>query len=179
MSRIGKLPIPIPKGVEVKLTENEITVKGAKGTLSQPIHPAVIVKVDDGVITVKNRYENKFSRSLWGLTRALINNMVEGVTKGFSKVLEINGVGYRADVQNKVLNLILGFSHPVEFRLPDGIEASVDKQNRITISGIDKALVGQTAARIKAIRPADPYKAKGIKYADEQIRRKVGKSGVK
>ncbi|HDM76265.1 MAG TPA: 50S ribosomal protein L6 [Deltaproteobacteria bacterium] len=179
MSRIGKLPIPIPKGVEVKLTENKITVKGTKGTLSQSIHPAVIVKVDDGVITVKNRYENKFSRSLWGLTRSLINNMVEGVTKGFTKVLEINGVGYRADVQNRVLNLTIGFSHPVEFRLPDGIEASVDKQNRITISGIDKALVGQTAARIRALRPCDPYKAKGIKYADEQIRRKVGKSGVK
>ncbi|RLB04726.1 MAG: 50S ribosomal protein L6, partial [Deltaproteobacteria bacterium] len=129
MSRIGKLPIPIPKGVEVKLTENKITVKGTKGTLSQSIHPAVIVKVDDGVITVKNRYENKFSRSLWGLTRSLINNMVEGVTKGFTKVLEINGVGYRADVQNRVLNLTIGFSHPVEFRLPDGIEASVDKQN--------------------------------------------------
>jgi len=179
MSRIGKLPIPIPKGVEVKLTENKITVKGTKGALSQSIHPAVIVKVDDGVITVKNRYENKFSRSLWGLTRSLINNMVEGVTKGFTKVLEINGVGYRADVQNRVLNLTIGFSHPVEFRLPDGIEASVDKQNRITISGIDKALVGQTAARIRALRPCDPYKAKGIKYADEQIRRKVGKSGVK
>ncbi|HEC31022.1 MAG TPA: 50S ribosomal protein L6 [Deltaproteobacteria bacterium] len=176
---MGKLPIPIPKGVEVKLTENKITVKGTKGTLSQSIHPAVIVKVDDGVITVKNRYENKFSRSLWGLTRSLINNMVEGVTKGFTKVLEINGVGYRADVQNRVLNLTIGFSHPVEFRLPDGIEASVDKQNRITISGIDKALVGQTAARIRALRPCDPYKAKGIKYADEQIRRKVGKSGVK
>ena len=179
MSRIGKLPIPIPKGVEVKLTEKEITVKGAKGTLSQPIHPAVIVEVDDGVIRVKNKYENKFSRSLWGLTRSLIFNMVEGVTKGFAKVLEINGVGYRADVQNRVLNLILGFSHPVEFKLPDGIEASVDKQNRITISGIDKALVGQTAARIRALRPCDPYKAKGIKYADEQIRRKVGKSGIK
>ncbi len=179
MSRIGKLPIPIPKGVEVKLTENEITVKGTKGRLSQPIHPAVIVRVEDGVITVKNKYENKFSRSLWGLTRALISNMVEGVTKGFTRVLEINGVGYRADVQNRVLNLTLGFSHPVEFKLPEGIDASVDKQNRITLSGIDKALVGQTAARIRALRPCDPYKAKGIKYADEQIRRKVGKSGVK
>ncbi len=179
MSRIGKLPIPIPKGVVVQIKDGEIFVEGPKGSLSQAIHPAVEVEIEGDQIRVRNRYSNKFSRSLWGLTRTLINNMVVGVTEGFTKVLEINGVGYRADVQKNVLNLTLGFSHPVNFALPEGIEATVDKQNKITISGIDKALVGQTAATIRALRPCDPYKAKGIKYADEQIKRKVGKSGVK
>jgi len=179
MSRIGKLPITIPKGVEVKLTEGEILVKSKKGTLVQAIHPAVTVEMDDGVIKVKNKYNTKFSGALWGLTRALISNMVIGVTTGFTKVLEINGVGYRADVQNRVLNLTLGHSHPINFQFPEGIDATVDKQNRITISGINKALVGQTAARVKALRPCDPYKAKGIKYAGELIKRKVGKSGAK
>lgn len=180
MSRIGKLPITVPAGVEVKISDtNEITVKGKNGTLSRQLHPDMIVKLNDGVITVERPSEDKMHKSLHGLTRTLVNNMVIGVTEGFTKELEINGVGYRAQKQGKKLILSLGYSHPVEMEDPEGLESVLDGQNKITIKGIDKQKVGQYAAEIREKRKPEPYKGKGIKYADEVIRRKVGKTGKK
>lgn len=180
MSRIGKLPITIPAGVDVKVSEdNTITVKGAKETLTRTLHPDMIIKVEDNVITVERPSENKMHKSLHGLTRTLVNNMVVGVTDGFTKNLEINGVGYRAQLQGKKLNLSLGYSHPVEFEAPEGITLEVPSPNQIIVKGANKELVGATAAKIREYRQPEPYKGKGIKYADEHIRRKEGKTGAK
>ena len=180
MSRIGKQPIQLPTGVKVNLRGLEIEVTGSKGTLKRELPSGVMVEVTDGNIVVSpEATSGKKARALQGLTRTLINNMVVGVTNGYTKVLEITGVGYRADVRGKTLHLSLGYSHPIEYKLPQGIEAEVDKQNRITLSGIDKELLGMTAANIRDFRCCEPYKGKGIKYANEVIRRKVGKAGVK
>ncbi len=179
MSRVGKLPVELPQGVEVRISGQEVEVKGPKGTLSHRFHDLVEVVQEDGALRVKPRNHSNQARALWGLSRSLLNNMVIGVSRGFTRVLEINGVGYRAEVSGRTLKLALGYSHPVEYQLPDGIEAKVDRNTVITLSGIDKQLLGQTAATIRAFRPPEPYKGKGIKYAEEEIRRKVGKAGVK
>jgi len=180
MSRIGKLPITIPAGVDVKIgADNEVTVKGAKATLTRKLHPNMIIKSENGVITVERPNEEKMNKALHGLTRTLINNMVIGVTEGFKKELEINGVGYRAQLQGKTLALSLGFSHPVEFVAPEGITIEVPAPNKIIVSGANKEVVGETAAKIREYRMPEPYKGKGIKYVDEVIRRKEGKAGGK
>ena len=179
MSRVGKQPVSLPSGVEVALDESKIEVKGPKGVLSRELHPLVKISQEEGKITVAPVDDSLKARGLWGLFRSLINNMVVGVSQGYTKVLEINGVGYRAEAAGNVLKLTLGFSHPVDFALPEGISASVEKNTIVTLSGIDKELLGQTAATIRAFRPPEPYKGKGIKYAEETIRRKVGKAGVK
>jgi large subunit ribosomal protein L6 len=178
MSRVGKKPIQLPKGVTVKIRGREIEVNGGKGTLKRDLHPQVKVEVADGTIRV-SAGEGRDGGALQGLTRTLINNMMVGVTGGYTRILEISGVGYRADLKGDVLNLNLGYSHPIEFKLPEGVSASVDKQNRITLIGIDKELLGQTAAKIRAFRRCDPYKNKGVKFAGEVLRRKVGKAGAK
>ena len=180
MSRIGKLPITIPAGVDVKIgAENEVTVKGAKATLTRKLHPNMIIKAEGGVITVERPNEEKMNKALHGLTRTLINNMVVGVTEGFKKELEINGVGYRAQMQGKTLVLSLGFSHPIEYVAPEGITVEVPAPNKIIVSGANKEVVGETAAKIREYRMPEPYKGKGIKYIDEVIRRKEGKAGAK
>ena len=179
MSRIGKLPVAIPAGVEVKLEEgNVITVKGPKGTLTRKLVDDLDIKVEGSEVIVTRPSDLKRYKSLHGLTRTLIFNMVEGVTSGYTKELEINGVGYRAAKAGKKLTLTLGYSHPVEMEDPEGIETKVDG-NKITVSGIDKEKVGQFAAEIRTKRPPEPYKGKGIKYTTETIRRKVGKTGKK
>ena len=180
MSRIGRMPIAIPAGVTVDIAENnKVTVKGPKGTLERVIVPEMELKMEDGQLTVVRPNDLKRMKSLHGLTRTLIHNMVVGVTDGYEKVLEVNGVGYRAAKQGKVLTLSLGYSHPVEMTDPEGIEAVLDGQNKIIVKGIDKEKVGQYAAEIRDKRRPEPYKGKGIKYADEHIRRKVGKTGKK
>ena len=177
MSRIGKLPITVPAGVTVTVDENNfVTVKGPKGTLHRVLPAEMDIKIEDGQILVARPNDLKRMKSLHGLTRSLIHNMVVGVSEGFTKVLEVNGVGYRAAKQGKTLTLNLGYSHPIEMVDPEGLESTVDG-NRITISGIDKEKVGQYAAEIREKRRPEPYKGKGIKYADEVIRRKVGKAG--
>lgn len=178
MSRIGKLPITIPSGVEVKVEDgNLVTVKGPKGSLERKLPAEISVAVNDNEVVVTRPSDLKKHRALHGLTRTLVANMVEGVTNGFSKVLEINGVGYRAQKQGKQLILSLGYSHPVEMEDPEGVESTLEGQNKITVSGIDKEKVGQYAAEIRFKRPPEPYKGKGIKYSDEVIRRKEGKTG--
>ena len=180
MSRIGRMPITVPVGVDVKLdNENNITVKGPKGTLSRTLHSDMKISLDDNVILVQRPTENKNHKSLHGLTRTLINNMIIGVTEGFSKTLEINGVGYRAQKQGKKLILTLGYSHPVEMEEIAGITIDVPNPNQIVISGSDKQVVGEVAAKIREKRLPEPYKGKGIKYANEVIRRKEGKAGKK
>ncbi len=179
MSRIGRMPIAIPAGVTVDVAENnKVTVKGPKGTLERVLAPEMEVKVEGADVVVSRPNDLKRMKSLHGLTRTLINNMVIGVTEGYEKKLEVNGVGYKAAKQGKKLVLNLGFSHPVEMNDPDGIETVVDGNN-ITVKGIDKEKVGQFAAEIRDKRRPEPYKGKGIKYADETIRRKVGKTGKK
>ena len=180
MSRIGRLPIDIPAGVEVKIEEgNKVTVKGPKGTLEKCLPVEMTIKQEDNQVVVTRPNDLKKMKSLHGLTRTLINNMIIGVTDGYEKVLEVNGVGYRAQKQGKKLVLALGYSHPVEMEDPEGLESVVDGQNKIIIKGIDKEKVGQYAAEIRDKRRPEPYKGKGIKYADETIRRKVGKTGKK
>ena len=180
MSRIGKLPIAIPAGVDVKLEEgNLLTVKGPKGTLTRKLSADMNIAVEDNQIVVTRPNDLKKNKSLHGLTRALIFNMVTGVTEGYSKVLEINGVGYRATKAGNKLTLLLGYSHTVEMIDPEGVESIVEGTNKITITGIDKEKVGQYAAEIRFKRPPEPYKGKGIKYSTEHIRRKVGKAGKK
>ncbi len=180
MSRIGRMPIAIPAGVTVELEENnKVTVKGPKGTLERVLPVEMEIKVEGGEVTVNRPNDLKRMKALHGLTRTLINNMVVGVTDGYEKKLEVNGVGYRAQKQGKKLTLSLGYSHPVEMQDPDGIETVVDGQNIIIVKGIDKEKVGQFAAEIRDKRRPEPYKGKGIKYADETIRRKVGKTGKK
>ena len=179
MSRIGNKPINIPEGVEVTLADNMITVKGPKGTLVKEIHKNINVTIDGNVITVSRPDEQPFNRSLHGLTRTLINNMIIGVKEEFKKELEINGVGYRAQKQGNKLVMNLGYSHPVEMEAPEGVTFDVPNQNQIIVRGIDKELVGQTAAVVRTKRPPEVYRGKGIKYADEVIRRKEGKAGKK
>ena len=180
MSRIGRAPITVPAGVEVKIDEgNHITVKGPKGTLERTLVPSIKVEVNAGVINVSRPDDSKQNRSLHGLTRTLVNNMVEGVTNGFAKTLEVNGVGYRAAKEGKKLVLNIGYSHQVEVEEIDGITIDVPNPNTVVINGIDKQKVGQFAADVRNKRPPEPYKGKGIKYADEVIRRKEGKTGAK
>lgn len=180
MSRIGKQPVAIPAGVEIKITGAEISVKGPKGTLKLTHHPRVKVIEADGKINVTRLGEEGLDRSVHGLTRTLISNMITGVTKGFSKQIEIQGVGYRAQVQGKKLELAIGYSHPVSFPAPEGITFEMDKEkkNIITISGIDKGLVGQVSADLRGLRPPEPYKGKGLRYVGEQVRRKAGKAAT-
>ena len=180
MSRIGKMPIAIPAGVTVEIAENnKVTVKGAKGTLERVLPAEMTIKAEDGHITVERPNDLKRMKSLHGLTRTLINNMVIGVSQGYEKKLEINGVGYRAAKAGNTLTLNLGYSHPIEMKDPEGITSEVEGNNKITVKGIDKEKVGQYAAEIRSKRGPEPYKGKGIKYADETIRRKVGKAGKK
>ena len=179
MSRVGKKPITIPTKTTVTCAGQVVTVKGELGTLTHTIHPAVGLKIEDAVITVTMAQEDRPTRALQGLTRSLVNNMVTGVSKGFTRVLEINGIGYRAQLKGKSIEFNLGYSHPIEFPLPEGISAAIDKNNVITISGINKELIGRTAASIRQLRPPEPYKGKGIKYAEERIQRKAGKTGTK
>jgi len=180
MSRIGKIPVTIPAGVEVKIDEdNLVTVKGPKGELSEKISPLITIKIEEGVLTVTRSDDKKESRSLHGLSRSLIGNMVTGVSDGFERKLEIVGVGYKADKQGKKLVLNLGYSHPIELVDPDGITTETPSATEIIVKGINKAVVGNYAANIRAWRPPEPYKGKGIKYAGEKIRRKEGKAGVK
>ncbi|HLB25131.1 MAG TPA: 50S ribosomal protein L6 [Nitrospirota bacterium] len=177
MSRIGKKPVEIPSGVEVKITENNLFVKGPKGELRRDLHPKMAIRQEGSTIVVERPSDHRLYRSLHGLTRTLINNMVSGVTKGFERVLEINGVGYKAEVKGNALVLNMGYSHPVNFELPKGVSATVDKLTTIRLSSIDKELVGQVAANIRSVRKPEPYKGKGIKYAEETIIRKEGKKG--
>ena len=175
MSRIGRKPINVPDGVTVDVAPGNVSVKGPKGELRQDISRDMTVDQQDGVITVSRPTDRGPHRALHGLTRSLVANMVEGVTNGYEKRLEIQGVGYRARLQGKALELSVGYSHPVSMPAPDGIEFEVPQPTQVIIRGIDKQLVGETAARIRRVRPPEPYKGKGIRYADEQIRRKVGK----
>ena len=179
MSRIGNKPITIPAGVEVTLDGNVITVKGPKGTLTKELHKNMEVSVNGAEITVKRPNDEALNRSLHGLTRTLINNMIEGVEKQFSRTLEVNGVGYRAQLKGKKLVMNLGYSHPVEMDAPEGITFEVPNPNTIIIKGVDKEVVGQTAAVVRTKRPPEVYRGKGIKYAEEHIRRKEGKAGKK
>ena len=179
MSRIGRMPIAIPQGVDVKLAGNHITVKGPKGTLERDLHEEMIVKVEGAEITVTRPSEAKNHKSLHGLTRTLINNMIIGVTDGYSKTLEVNGVGYRAAKAGNKITLNLGYSHPVEIFETDTIKVDVPNPNQLIISGCDKQEVGEYAAKVREKRLPEPYKGKGIKYSDEVIRRKEGKTGKK
>ena len=180
MSRIGKMPIPVPAGVDVKFTDgNAITVKGPKGTLSRVLHKDMIIELTDGIITVTRPSEQKTHKQLHGLTRTLVANMVEGVTKGYAKELQINGVGYRATKQGTKLVMTLGYSHLVEMDEIEGITVEVPAPNQIIVKGQDKQLVGEFAANIRKKRPPEPYKGKGIKYVTEIIRKKEGKAGAK
>lgn len=179
MSRIGKAPIQIPAGVEVKVEGNLVTVKGPKGTLSRVINKDMQVTIENGALRVARPSDEREHKALHGLTRTLIANMVEGVTKGYSRALELVGTGYRAAKSGNKLSLSVGFSHPVEIAPPAGIEFAVPAQNQVIVNGIDKEVVGQVAANIRAIKPPEPYLGKGIKYAGETIRRKEGKTGKK
>jgi len=175
MSRIGKLPIEIPHEVKVDISGQLINVTGPKGSITYTLHDFMTAKIEDGRIIVSPRGNTRLHKSLYGLTRTLVNNMVTGVTNGFSRQLEMKGVGYKAEVQDRKLVLQLGFSHPVEHAIPDGIEIEA-KKNTLIISGVDKQLVGEVAAQIRRYRPPEPYKGKGIRYSDEIIRRKAGKT---
>lgn len=178
MSRVGFMPIEIPADVKVMTDGDSVSIEGPKGRLVQTIHPSMTVKIEGGTLLVQRQSESKFHKSLHGLTRTLLHNMVVGVTEGHQKNLEINGVGYRADVQGKALVFQLGLSHLIVFRAPGGVQISVDKGNKISVSGIDKQLVGQVAAKIRSFRPPEPYKGKGIRYEGEVVRRKAGKTGA-
>jgi large subunit ribosomal protein L6 len=179
MSRVGKKIIDLPSKTSIDFKNRELVVKGEKGTLTRTIHPAVDLTIKDNTILVTIEQEDRKTRSLQGLTRSLVANMVDGVSKGFERTLEINGIGYRAEMKGKSIVLNLGYSHPIDFPLPDGIDATVDKNNVIKLFGIDKEKVGQTAASIRKLRKPEPYKGKGVKYAEEYIQRKAGKTGTK
>lgn len=176
MSRIGKLPVALPDGVKVSLEGGTVRVEGQGGKLTTQVPPRVSVKQEGKELHVGRESEEDRVKALHGLTRKLIANMVEGVSKGFRRILEINGVGYRAEVKGTILHLTLGYSHPIEFPLPSGVKATVDRQNVITLESADKQLLGQTASRIRSLRPPEPYKGKGVKYQEEVIRRKAGKA---
>ena len=177
MSRIGNKPITVPAGVEVKVEGQHVTVKGPKGTLERDINPEISVKLEEGTLTFARSSEERLDKSLHGLTRTLVNNMIEGVQKEFTRELQINGVGYRVQKQGNDLNLSLGYSHPVIYKAPTGISFDVPNPNTIIVKGINKEQVGQVAAEIRTKRPPEVYRGKGIKYAEEVIRRKVGKTG--
>ncbi len=175
MSRIGRKPIPIPQGVKVAVDGNTVRAEGPKGKLSQPVPAGLTTKVHDGTLVIERGSDEREVRALHGLARALVANMVNGVKDGFERKLEIIGIGYRAQMQGKAIQLALGFSHPIVFPLPEGVTAEIDKQVSITLRGADKALLGQTAAKLRALRKPDPYKGKGIRYLGEVVRKKVGK----
>ena len=175
MSRIGRKPVPIPQGVKVEVANGTVRAEGPKGKLTQPIPAPLSAKIEGNVLVIARPDDERHVRALHGLTRALMANMVSGVKDGFERKLEIVGIGYRAQMQGKAIQLALGYSHPVVFPLPEGVTAEIDKQTAITLRGADKALLGQTAAKLRALRKPDPYKGKGIRYADEYVRRKVGK----
>lgn len=179
MSRIGKVPIVIPEGVKLSCSDGVVTAEGPKGTLTQELRPEVSLKIDDGVATVEPTSSSRTANAYWGLYRTLINNMVVGTSKGFKKALVINGVGFRAEHHDTFVLLNLGYSSLIEYDIPEGITVAVEGTTRIEISGPDKALVGQTAAEIRGLRPPEPYKGKGVRYENEVVRRKVGKSGTK
>jgi large subunit ribosomal protein L6 len=176
MSRIGKLPIPLPSGVKTELAGGRVAVEGPKGKLEMAVDPSVELKLEDGQLLVVRRDDSRRARGVHGLVRKLVANMVTGVTTGFQRVLEINGVGYRAELRGESIYLTLGYSHPILFQLPKGVQAKVEKQTVITIEGSDKQLLGEVAAMIRELRPPEPYKGKGVKYAEETIRRKAGKA---
>jgi large subunit ribosomal protein L6 len=179
MSRVGKRPVPVPSGVTVTVAGNLVTVKGPKGELKRAVHPELGVSVDGSQITITRPSDEGRHKALHGLTRALIRNMVEGVSKGYSKSLEIQGVGYKAEPSGGGLRLALGFSHPVEYQAPAGIKLSVENNTLVKVDGVDKELVGRVAADLRKIRPPEPYKGKGIRYVGERVRRKAGKTGTK
>lgn len=179
MSRIGKLPIQLSPGVKVNFKDSVLSVQGPKGTLSREIMNCIALEITETAVFVSRKDDSLAARSAHGLSRTLVNNMIVGVTQGFQKELEINGVGYRAEVKGKELVLSLGYSHPVNFAIPDGISIEVEKMTKVSVKGFDKELVGQTAAKIRSFRKPEPYKGKGVKYADETIIRKAGKTGKK
>lgn len=179
MSRIGKKPVPVPKGVSVAVDGSTVTVKGPKGELKRTVHPEIAVKVADGHVEVARPSEASRHRALHGLTRTLIGNMVKGVTEGYRRQLEIHGVGYKAEPKGKAIRLVVGLSHPVDYVAPAGIQIGVENNTLVTVQGIDKELVGQVAADLRAVRPPEPYKGKGIRYVGEHVRRKAGKTGAK
>lgn len=179
MSRIGRQPIPLPPGVKVAVKAGLVSVEGPKGALSQPLPPGIEARVEDGRVVVTRRDEAKARKALHGLTRALLQNAVTGVTRGWQKDLEIHGVGYRAQVSGGTVVFHLGYTHPIEFPIPEGVTITVERQTRIAVSGMDRQKVGQVAAQIRALRPPDVYKQKGIRYAGEVLRRKAGKAAVK
>lgn len=176
MAGIGRLPVPVPDKVQVVESARTVTVQGPKGKLALPLDPALAIQMTNGTVVVMAREESRRAKSLHGLTRKLIANMVEGVSKGFTRSLEINGVGYRAEARGNAIQLSLGFSHPILFQLPPGVQAKVERQTMVTLEGIDKQLLGEVAAAIRRLRPPEPYKGKGVKYAEEKIRRKAGKT---
>jgi large subunit ribosomal protein L6 len=179
MSRVGKLPVKIPEKVKVAVDGQVVKVEGPKGKMSFPFNPTVKVEVGKGEVLVKRPDDSRLAKGLHGLTRTLVKNALEGVTRGYERGLEISGVGFKAESKGKELHFTLGFSHPVIFKLPEGISAEVDaKQTKLTLRGVDKHLLGLTAAKVRALRPPEPYKGKGIKYAEEKVRRKEGKTGA-
>ena len=179
MSRIGKKPVTVPKGVNLDLQGSTVAAKGPKGELRRTLHPEMKVSLQDGTFTVERPSEDKRHKALHGLTRTLVQNMVDGVSKGFSKTLEINGVGYKAEAKPYGVNLIVGYSHPVKYEAPKGIKISVENNTVVKVEGADKEVVGQVAAELRSVRPPEPYKGKGIRYQGEQVRRKAGKTGAK
>jgi large subunit ribosomal protein L6 len=179
MSRIGRLPIPLPAGVEVTQDGTQLRVKGPLGTLERTIHPEMKLEQEDGELRVVRPSDEPRHRALHGLTRTLVQNMVEGVSKGFTKTLEIQGVGYKAEAKPYGVNLIVGYSHPVKYEAPKGIKISVENNTTVKVEGADKEVVGQVAAELRSVRPPEPYKGKGIRYQGEQVRRKAGKTGAK
>jgi large subunit ribosomal protein L6 len=179
MSRIGRKPVVVPKGVTIQVEGNTVAVKGPRGELRRDLHPDMEIALKDNQFTVARPSEEKRHKALHGLTRTLVQNMVEGVSKGFSKSLEIQGVGYKAEAKPYGINLVVGFSHPVKYEAPKGIKISVDNNVLVKIEGADKELVGQVAAELRQVRPPEPYKGKGIRYVGEQVRRKAGKTGAK
>jgi large subunit ribosomal protein L6 len=179
MSRIGKKPVTVPKGVDLDLQGSTVAVKGPKGELRRTLHPEMKLTLDNGTLTVERPSEDKRHKALHGLTRTLVQNMVEGVSKGFTKTLEIQGVGYKAEAKPYGVNLIVGYSHPVKYEAPKGIKISVENNTTVKVEGADKEVVGQVAAELRSVRPPEPYKGKGIRYQGEQVRRKAGKTGAK
>ena len=179
MSRIGKKPVTLPKGVNLELQGQTVAVKGPRGELRRTLHPEMQLAFENGVLTVARPSEDKRHKALHGLTRTLVQNMVDGVSKGFVKTLEIQGVGYKAEAKPYGVNLVVGFSHPVKYEAPKGIKISVENNTTVKIEGADKEAVGQVAAELRAVRPPEPYKGKGIRYQGEQVRRKAGKTGAK
>jgi len=178
MSRIGRLALEVPQGIKVHVADGRVRVEGPRGVLERRFEPEVAVTVEGPKVVVQRRENSRRARSLHGLTRKLLGNMVQGVGKGFTRVLEINGVGYRADARGNVLFLTLGYSHPIAFQLPPGVTAKVDRQVVVTLEGADRELLGQVCAQIRELRPPEPYKGKGVKYAEERIRRKAGKAAA-